>query len=210
MHIVSNYRILLDSDFKFLPEFIVYLQNKFKELVYFKLHLALNVDVTTVIYHFTLTTLPNSYAPAVNEIRKGVKNEDSEAQEAEAMLQSLDPMNPQPVELDLTLQEIIDCVCKTICYFEVPVGRNINRYFGIPDYAWFNLIPLYLYDVMERVDLGGTDAPALHLFDWVFDEIQTSLLDYYLSFFDLRTKELMIKNTIEPEIESEGETDADV
>ena len=192
MRLQSPYRIAIKGGITNLPEFsdfIEYLKGKFKELTQFRLNLGLSIsEPDSVKYTFTVVDVPNTFSPVVDQIAASVNSDspDPKLVEARNLLMQLDPMEPKPVEIEITLAEILSFVYSHVGYFEFTLDGVVHHYFGINDEAWFEFYPILAVDVLNRVDFGNWQSKQLHLFDWVFDELRENFLDYYISYQNLQ------------------------
>ena len=198
-----EYRIALNEQLLKYPLFIEYLKQEFRRRLVERLML-LNVDLT-LVYKFTVTYIPvqwgNYIIPKIKMMENGIIPRNDKLERIAEILKELDPLDPHPVDLEFTLQQIVLFVENNVKRFqEVQLGEAIE-YFGIEEALWFDEYPIATGTVIRAVDYGTLDNPPLNLFNSVFNEMRATLLDMFAQFIELgkQEKELKVVNKDTPE-----------
>ena len=198
-----EYRIVLNEQLLKYPLFIEFLKREFRRLLVERLML-LNVDLT-LVYKFTVTYIPvqwgNYIIPKIKMMENGIIPRNDKLERIAEILKELDPLDPHPVDLEFTLQQIVLFVEKNVKRFQgVQLGEAIE-YFGIEEALWFDEYPIATGTVIRAVDYGTLDNPPLNLFNSVFNEMRATILDLFAKFIEqgMPKKEQKVVNTENPE-----------
>ena len=182
------YRVVLNKNLLVYPQFIDFLKNEFHRLIVNRLvQGTVNLEDK---YVFTVTSIPLQWGTvAMNKIRSVESlpedKVDPKIKRIAEILRSLDPLDPQPVDIDFTLGQIVSFVNKNVVHFKELVPGGVIDYFGIPTQLWFDDFPISTGTVLRAVDFGTLDNKPLHLFDAAFAELRVNLLDLFAQFMKI-------------------------
>ena len=182
------------------PLFFEYLKQLFRKLVY---HAVLqgNVDLSKE-YTFTINSIPNQWGKNVVQQLKQIENVPEDKipekwKEISKILLDLDPFNPKQVEVKFTLNDILKFTVNNVkCYREIVTG-GVADYFGIETQLWFNDYPIQTGTVLRAVDFGTLEKKPLHLFDSVFMDLRTNLMNnftFYINHVLKQESTVVVKN----------------
>lgn len=195
--LTPNYRVTINKNMLQYPLFFDFLRNKFRNVLYTWID-AKHLDLMEK-YKFTIYTIPVGWGKQVIEkVRAYEMNHDKTDPKLEKIakvLHDLDPFNPQPVDLEFTLEQICSWVTSSLRHFQETTNGNVYDYFGIAYNCWFDDFPIACGTVVKAVDIGTLDNVPHHLFDNVFADIRFHLMDLFTEYMNGAVeKPLMVKN----------------
>ena len=196
-----EYRVVLNENLLQYPLFIDFLKNEFRRMLVERLML-LNVDLS-LVYKFTILSIPvqwgNYIIPKIKAMEAGERATDPKLVRIAEILKELDPLDPHPVDLEFTLQQIVLFVERNVKKFQLMTLGKATTYFGIEEALWFDEYPIQTGTVLRAVDYGTLDNPPLNLFNMVFMEMRAQVLDLFAQFIERgeEKKEPMVKNVEE-------------
>ena len=187
-----TYRIKVNQNILKYPLFFNFLGSEFHRLVTDAVVQA-NLDLTEK-YSFTITSIPvqwgNYIIPKLRQLESLPEDKiDPKWKKISEILLSLDPMNPQPVDISFSLQEIIYFVVRNVhLYQEISSGGVVN-YFGIETQRWFDDYPIQTGTVLKAVDMGTLDNRPAHLFDTAFIKLRGELMELFTFYMNTLRKQ---------------------
>ena len=202
LNLSPYYRIKLNKNILKYPLFFEYLKQLFHKLVY---HAVLqgNIDLSTE-YKFIVKSIPNQWGKNVAQQLKLMQNVPEDKipekwKEIAKMLLDLDPFNPQQVEIKFTLNDILKFTVNNVKHYQEIVTGGVADYFGIETQLWFNDYPIQTGTVLRAVDFGTLEKAPLHLFDSVFMDLRTNLMNNFTFYINhvLKQESVVVKNNVD-------------
>ncbi len=186
------YRIQINNNLLKYPQFFEFLRQEFRKVLINSV-IQGNLDLTEE-YKFTITYIPNQWGSSVIQqvkLQETVPDDkkDPKWKKISSILVSLDPMNPVPVDVTFTLDEIIKFSVLAAKHYQEIVTGGVVDYFGIEPQLWFNDYPIQTGVVLRAVDFGTLENKPKHLFDETFMDIRSRLMDLF-TFYINHVKEV--------------------
>ena len=183
-YLTPEYRILLNKNLTFNPQYFEFLKQSFNFVLMQKVMQA-HLDLMET-YRFVIYCIPVEYhSPVIQQVSlmdQGLLEPTEKLQKISEILHALNPIDAQPVELSFTLQEIISFVKKSLKHFQEVVPGGVVDYFGINYQTWFDDYPIQTGTILKAVDYGTLENYPHHLFDGTFDYLREHLLDLFTEF----------------------------